>query len=249
MSLARILPHAPTPPECDDRSVTLVVNEIPPEDIQPHPFQSETNKLGVFRRYTHVPSWHPKNEERLDLVCKSPSIDITMPVNGDVIHEISHNGSEVFEPFPSISVALYMAAYFSGMDTKSKAHVTCLSRATQHPKFQSEHMANFDAHIENTCLDEYLKHRNHPFQTKNGPLPTSAFRWKVNHSHPKAQLRCYLFTVSTINVSLTLSKAYARLVQPCHFTSLRFRCTGLPTKTSHSSMSTYMLTVHVGLDD
>jgi hypothetical protein len=167
MSLAHVLPRAPTPPKHDDCSVMLAVDKIPPEDIQPHLFQSETNKLGVFRRYTYTPSWHPKNEERLDLVCESPLIDITTPVNGDVIHEISCNGSEAFEPFPSISVTLYMAVYFSGMDTKSEAHTTCLSRVMQHPKFQSEHMANFNTHIENTCLDKYLKHGNHLFQTKN----------------------------------------------------------------------------------
>jgi hypothetical protein len=167
MSLAHVPPRASTPPERDDRSVTPTLDEIPPEDLQPHPFQSETNKLGVFRRYTHAPSWHPKIEERLDLVCESPSVDIRTPVNSDAIHEISRNGSEAFEPFPNISVALFMAAYFSGMDTKSEAHATSLSRATQHPKFQWDHMANFDAHTENTRLDEYLKHGNHPFQIKN----------------------------------------------------------------------------------
>ena len=167
MSLAHVPPRAPTPPERDDRSVTPTIDDIPPEDLQPHPFQSETNKLGVFRRYTHAPSWHPKIEERLDLVCDSPSIDIPAPVNRDAIHEISRNGSEAFEPFSNISIALFMAAYFSGMDTKSEAHATSLARATQNPKFQWEQMANFDAHIENTRLDEYLKHGNHPFQTKN----------------------------------------------------------------------------------
>src|ERR1700761_6938509 len=67
MSLAHVPPRAPTPPERDDRSVTPVVDEIHPADPQPHPFQSEANNLVVFRRYTHAPSWLPKNEERLEL--------------------------------------------------------------------------------------------------------------------------------------------------------------------------------------
>jgi hypothetical protein len=204
MSLAHVPPCAPTPPEHDNCSVTPAVDEIPPEDIQAHPFQSETNKLGVFRRYTHAPSWHPKNEERLDLVCESPLIDITTPVNGDAIHKISRNGSEVFEPFPSISVALYMAAYFSGMDTKSEAHATCLLRVTQHPKFQSEHMANFNAHIENTRPDKYLKHGNHPFQTKND--------WQEATVHIRLPVEGKSFTSESTALLLPIHGLYHRRI-------------------------------------
>ena len=193
MSLAHVPPRAPTPPERDDRSVTPVVDEIPPADPQPHPFQSEANKLGVFRRYTHAPSWHPKNEERLDLVCESPPIDLPAPVNREAIHEISRNGSEAFEPFPNFSIALYMAAYFSGSDTKSEAHVTCLAKATQHPKFQWEQMATFDAHVQSTRLDKYLQYGIDPFQIRNGwqeatvyiSLPVEGRSFKSEDDAPK----------------------------------------------------------------
>ena len=73
-----------------------------------------------------------------------------------------------FEPFPNFSTAMYMAAYFSRMDTKSKAHTTTLAKITQHPKFQWEELKFFNVHVENVQLDNYLKHGTHPFQTQNG---------------------------------------------------------------------------------
>ena len=49
MSLAHIPPRAPTPSECDDCSVTPMVNEASTADQQPHLLQTVANKLGAFR--------------------------------------------------------------------------------------------------------------------------------------------------------------------------------------------------------
>jgi hypothetical protein len=169
MSLAHVPPRAPTPPERDDRSATPAIDETPTADPRPHPFQTVANKLGVFRRYTRTPSWHPKHEERLDLVCDSPSIDAPMPsVNRDAIHEISHTMPLPFEPFPNFSTAVYMGTYFSGMDTKSEEHATTLVKTIRDPRFHLEHLEDFNAHTENVRLDQYLKHRVHPFRTQDG---------------------------------------------------------------------------------
>ena len=105
-------------------------------DPQPHPLQTTANKLGMFRRYTHIPSWNLKNNERLDLVHDSPSVDTPPLLNENAIHEILPPKSESFTPFANFSTAMYMATYFSGMDMKSEAHVTSLAKVTQHPKFQ-----------------------------------------------------------------------------------------------------------------
>src|SRR6201996_1580983 len=65
MSLAHVPPHAPTPPEHDDRSAMPTVNETPTADQRPHPLQTVANKLGAFRRYTHTPSWQTRKEQSL----------------------------------------------------------------------------------------------------------------------------------------------------------------------------------------
>ena len=168
MSLAHVPPRAPTPPESDDRFPSPPIEDTHAADEQPHPFQTAVNKIGVFRRYTHAPSWFPKNDERVDLVCDSPTIDTPPPVHREVIHEISRSMYKPFEPFPNFSTAMFMAAYFSGMDMKSEAHATTLAKTTQHPRFQWEELKNFNAHVENVHLNNYLKRGGHPFQTENG---------------------------------------------------------------------------------
>jgi hypothetical protein len=169
MSLAHVPPHAPTPPEHEDCYASPIIKETPATDLQPHPLQTTVNKLGVFRRYTHTPSWHPKNDERLDLVHDLPSIDTPPPpVNREAIHEISHSTSTAFAPFVNVSTALFMAMYFTGLDTKSEAHTTSLVQMMKHPKFDWEELDTFNVHAENVCLDKYLKHGTEPFQIENG---------------------------------------------------------------------------------
>ena len=166
MSLAHVPPRAPTPTKLEDRYALLTVEET--TDPQPHALQTAINKLGVFRRYTHLPSWNPKNNERLDLICDSLSVDTPPPVNKDAIHEISTPAAVSFTPFASFSTAMYMATYFSGMDTKSEAHATSLTKVAQHPKFKWDDLSNFNAHTENIRLDNYLKYGSDPFQIENG---------------------------------------------------------------------------------
>ena len=166
MSLAHVPPHAPTPTELEDRYASPTAEET--TDPQPHALQTAINKLGVFRRYTHLPSWNPKNDERLDLVRDSPSVDTPPPVNKDAIHEISTPAAVSFAPFANFSTAMYMATYFSGMDTKSEAHATSLAKVAQHPKFKWDDLSTFNAHTENIRLDNYLKYGSDPFQIENG---------------------------------------------------------------------------------
>ncbi|KAH9167309.1 hypothetical protein EDB89DRAFT_2075020 [Lactarius sanguifluus] len=166
MSLDHVPPRAPTPPECNDRSVTPETVEEPPSDPRPHPFQTHVNKLGIFRRYTHTPTWLPKHDERFDLVCDSPSLDAPRPPDtAGAIHEVSH---DLIGPFPNFSVAMYMGMYFSGMDTKSEEHASFLAKTMQDDRFDSKHLAGFSAHVENVRLDKYLTDGEHPFQIRDG---------------------------------------------------------------------------------
>jgi hypothetical protein len=57
MSLAHVPPRAPTPPERDDRTASPVLKATSPH-TRPHPFQTQPNKLGIFRQYTRNPTWH-----------------------------------------------------------------------------------------------------------------------------------------------------------------------------------------------
>ena len=140
---------------------------MPPPDLRPHPFQTRANKLGVFRRYTHTPTWIPKHEERLELVSEvQPS---PIHTSSEAMHEISRGmPADPFMPFPNLSVALYMAAYFSGKDMKSEEHATLLGNIMQYPGFRIEEMKGFNAHVENVRLDKYLEGDAHPFQTGDG---------------------------------------------------------------------------------
>lgn len=124
----------------------------------------------MARQYTHALSWHPKNKERLDLVCDWFSIlDVPLPpVNTEAIHKISKTISNPFEPFPNFSSAVYMAAYFSESVTRFKQHATTLAAAMQHPRFKSEELRGFNTHAENVRLNKYLLDGTHPFQIQNG---------------------------------------------------------------------------------
>ena len=106
MLLAHVPPRAPTPPKHEDCYSLPTIEES--VDVQPHPLQTVVNKLGVFRRYTHLPSWNQKNDERLDLVCDLLSVDTVLPVTIEAIHEISPPASISFTPFLNFSTAMYI---------------------------------------------------------------------------------------------------------------------------------------------
>jgi Plavaka transposase len=170
MSLDHVPPRAPTPSEREDRTTTPEAIENHPQDLQPHPFQTHANKLGVFRRYAHYPSWFPRHEERLDFVCDtdSPSSDARPSLNRTAIHEISHTMPNPLAPFPNWSIATFMAEYFSGLDSKSEAHATALVKITQDPRYSALDTKGFNAHVENMRLDKYLDDNMHPFQIGDG---------------------------------------------------------------------------------
>ncbi len=140
----------------------------PPPDTLPHPSQTRVNKLGIFRRYTHNPTWRPQNEESLAFVCDSPSLDVPPPpVHPEITHEISY-APEPFAPFTNYSTALFMKAYFSGLDTKSEEHANTLAKVMEDPKFRLTELKGFSAQRENARLDKYIREGGHPFRTQDG---------------------------------------------------------------------------------
>ena len=159
MSLAHVPPRVPTPPECDDRSISPTPLATPLPDTRPHPFQTRVNKLGVFRRYTHNPTWHPLNEESLTLTCDSSLLGAP-PLNPpEITHEISFSApeqAEPFAPFTNYSTALFMQAYFSGSDTKSEEHANTLAKVMEDKRFRLEELKGFSAQRENARLDKYI---------------------------------------------------------------------------------------------
>jgi hypothetical protein len=117
MSLDHVPLHAreSTPPESDDRTATPPPERSPSLDTQPYPHQTKANKVGAFRRYTHHPTWHPRDAERLELISDSPSRNAPeSTVDRNVVHEISSTRSGPYAPFNNFTVATYMHAYFDG---------------------------------------------------------------------------------------------------------------------------------------
>jgi hypothetical protein len=168
MSLAHVPPRAPTPSERDDRTVSPVAT--PPPDSRVHPFQTRPNKLGVFRRYAHNPTWHPRDEESLQFVCDFPTSDTPPPITPDAIHEVLFDPPEPpepFAPFTNYSTASFMAAYFSGSDSKSEEHANTVAKAMEDSRFQLDELHGFSAQRENKRLDNYLL-GGHPFRTQDG---------------------------------------------------------------------------------
>ena len=148
MSLSHVPPHAPTPSEHNDHSASTARVETPTWDIQRHPFQTQCNKLGIFRHYTCNLTWQPKDEEMLPLLSDSPSIDVpTHPVAA--IHEMSYTTPEPFAPFTKFSCAVFMATYFSGSDIKSAEHANQLADAMHDQQFSRDKLKGFNVAREN----------------------------------------------------------------------------------------------------
>jgi hypothetical protein len=225
MSLAHIPPCLLTPSKHDDRSATPEIIERLPPDLRPHPFQTYANKLGVFQRYTHVPTWIPKHEERLDFVCDLPLLEVQpTPIHTVAMHRISRRmPANPFTPFPNLSVALYMVAYFSRMDSKSEEHVTLVATTMQDPWFSPEEMMGFNAHVENVHLDKYLKGGAHPFQTGDGwqestvnvRLPVEGKSFESKDTAPTLPI-CGLFHQQITDIIRTVCKS--KSAETFHFT-------------------------------
>ena len=172
MALSHVPPRAPTPLERDDRTASPLPIASPPPDDQPHPFQTQTNKLGIFRRYTRNPTYHPRDEGRLDLICDFPCSDAPPPiVDPEAIHEVSQPTVEEFEPFSNYTTAVFMAAYFSGSETKSEKHADTLAKAFADPRCKKRELEGFSAQREHKRLDKFLlgpHEEAHPFRTQDG---------------------------------------------------------------------------------
>jgi hypothetical protein len=63
----------------------------------------------------------------------------------ELMHKIVH-GMPIM-PIPNLSVALFIATYFSGIDMK--AHATLVAMIMQDPRFSTTEMMGFNSHIEN----------------------------------------------------------------------------------------------------
>ncbi|KAH9019023.1 hypothetical protein EDB85DRAFT_1873456 [Lactarius pseudohatsudake] len=196
----------------------------PPPDYQPHPFQTQTNKLGVFRRYTHNPRWHPRGEDRLDLICDFPSLDAPPPpVNPEVIHEISGATLKPFAPFSNYSTAVFMAAYFSGSNVKSEKHADTVAEAIAESRFSKPELKGFSAQRENKRLDKYLNEETHPFLTQDGwhestvdiRLPIEGKIFQSEDEAPALQSRSLFYRrITDVIKSVCTSKA----AESFHFT-------------------------------
>jgi hypothetical protein len=168
MSLSHVPPQAPTPPEHNDRTASPALVSTPPPD-EPHPFQTQTNKLGIFRKYTHNPMWHPKGEDRLDLICDFPCSDaLPPPINPETIHEVSHTPLEPFTPFSNYSAVVFMAVYFCGSGTTSEKHADRVVSAFAHSGSSQHELEGFSSQRENKHLDKFLQEEAHPFHTQDG---------------------------------------------------------------------------------
>lgn len=160
-------PTMPIPIEGDGRS-TCTTSIATPPDARPEPFQTRPNKLGIFRRYTHHPTWQPTGQEHLAFVCDSPLLNTPPPAQPEIIHEISFSAPKTFEPFTNHSTALFMKAYFSGLDTKSEEHANLLARVMEDKSFRTSELQNFSAQRENARLDKYIRAGGHPFKAHDG---------------------------------------------------------------------------------
>lgn len=146
----------------------------PPSTTPPRSIETNPNKLGVFRQYPHIPSWHPEAGQSLDSICDTPTLDAPPPppVNPNVIHEL-YLGAEPLphEPFSSRTAAILMEAYHSGSGQKSAAHLDALAKAIYlSPEFDINELNNFSAERESARLAAFLRDETieHPFRKNDG---------------------------------------------------------------------------------
>jgi hypothetical protein len=226
MSLDHIPPTAYIPSEGDGRSTSATSIATPPDtppDTQPHPFQTRANKLGIFRRYVRNPTWRPANEERLALVCDSPSLNASPPTQPEIINEISFSAPDTFEPFTNYSTALFMRAYFSGLDTKSEEHANMVARIVEDKYFRLTELKNFSAQRENARLDKYIREGGHPFKTQDGwhettleiPLPVEGESFASEDQAPRLSIPKFFHRRIT---DIIKSVCASHDVQTFHFT-------------------------------
>ncbi len=197
-----------TPPESEDRTITLPPEWSPTMDSQPQPYQTMANKLGAFRCYTHRPTWYPNDTERLDLIYNTPFGGVPpLSVNTNAVHEISSSNTEPYAPFHNFTVATFMQAYFSGMQTKSEEHATYLTNVMQDPRFNLNNLKGFNAHLENVHLDKYLKYGTDPFHEQDGwreatvliRLPVEGRQHETEDNAPTLPI-CSLFHPQLIDI-------------------------------------------------
>ena len=165
MSLSHI-PRPTTPSSAE--------SSPPPPTTPPASIETNPNKLGVFRRYPHIPSWYPEAGQSLDSVCDAPTLDALPPppINPNVIYEI-YTGAKPLphEPFSSRTAAIVMGAYHNGSGQKSAAHLNALAKAmSSDTKFDIRELKNFSTERENARLDAFLRDKQieHPFRKDDG---------------------------------------------------------------------------------
>ena len=131
----------------------------------------------------------------MQFVCDFPTSDTPPTIIPDAIHELSFDPpepSEPFAPFTNYSAASFMAAYFSGSDSKLEEHANAVAKAMEDSQFQLDELYGFSAQRENKRLDNYLLSGTHPFHTQDGwidstvniRLPVEGVSYKSeDHTH------------------------------------------------------------------
>jgi hypothetical protein len=164
MSLSHI-PRPTTPSSAESSPLPTTL----PASIETNP-----NKLGVFCRYPHIPSWYPEAGQSLDSVCEVPTLDAPPPppINPNVIHEIYPRAEPLpHEPFSSRTAAIMMEAYHNGSGQKSAAHLNALAKAmSSNPEFDIHELKTFSTERENARLDAFFQDESieHLFRKNDG---------------------------------------------------------------------------------
>jgi hypothetical protein len=189
----------------------------------------------------------------LALVCDSPSLNASPPTQPEIINEISFSAPDTFEPFTNYSTALFMRAYFSGLDTKSEEHANMVARIVEDKYFRLTELKNFSAQQENACLDKYIREGGHPFKTQDGwhettleiPLPVEGESFASEDQAPRLSIPKFFHRHIT---DIIKSVCTSHDVQTFHFTPYTMHWSPdplNPERSEHIYGDTYMSDVMV----
>lgn len=173
--LARLVPPSPPlPPSLPPNLIIETSDELPAvaqtADMTSTPsihHRTEPNQFGVYREYTHLPSFDPATLETSDLVTDSPMILVAQKATEfadsnptAVIGQKSQAPAETddrwFAPFANASICRLMMWSYNGNNIKSASEVNALAANVLHaPDFRVQDTLDFDYDCELQRLDNY----------------------------------------------------------------------------------------------
>jgi Plavaka transposase len=129
----------------------------------------------------------------------------------------------MFAPFTNYSTALFMKAYFSGMDTKSEEHANTLAKVMEDPAFLLSELKDFSAQRENARLDKYIREGGYSFRTQDGwheatifiRLPIEGQRFDSEDKAPRLPMPGFFHRRIT---DIIRSVCASQVAQSFHFT-------------------------------